>query len=57
MTLYKTLTEKEVLEAVATIVGMSLPEEYIDKNYEINVSFGDDYSVDIYLIDLDNPIN
>ena len=46
---FRVLDEKEVLEAVAMIVGLSLPES--DTDLEINASFTEDgHSVEVYLL-------
>ena len=54
MILYKTLDEKEVLEAVAYLVSMSLPEHIKNTDYEIHATFTDDNCVDVHITQSDN---
>ena len=57
MILYKQLSAKEVLEAVAYVIGQQLPDEVKDSEAEINVSFGEDNCVEVYLINVDDEVS
>ena len=48
------MDEKEVLEAVAYLVSMSLPEHIKNTDYEIHATFTDDNCVDVHITQSDN---
>jgi hypothetical protein len=59
MILHKTLTEEEVLEIVAMVVSQYLPEDIKNSDAEMQLTFKEDNSVEIYLINLpdkDDPV-
>jgi len=59
MILHKTLTEQEVLEIVAMVVSQYLPEDIKNSDAEMNLTFNEDNSVEIYLVNLpdkDDPV-
>lgn len=50
MILYKKFDPKTVLLMLAHVIGESLPEEIKNSDAEINLTFEDDHSVEVYLI-------
>ena len=53
MILYQKIGPEEVLNLIARIVGQTLPDDIKDSEAELNLSFSEDHSVEIYLIDPD----
>lgn len=52
MILHKILSEEEVLEIVAAVVSKYLPEDVLDSDAEIKLTFLADHSVEIYVVNL-----
>jgi len=51
--LYKTLTGEQVLNLLAEILCSALPEDDLDSDAEMTLTFQEDHSVKIYLVNPD----
>ncbi len=50
---YKKIEPEIALRMIAQVLGENLPEEIKKSNAEMSLSFDDDHSVDVYLIEVD----
>jgi hypothetical protein len=50
---YKKIEPEVALRLIAQVLGENLPEEIKSSNAEMTLSFDDDHSVDVYLIEPD----
>jgi hypothetical protein len=57
MILHKKLSADEVLELIATVVGKYLPDNIQGSDAELNLTFNDDHSIEIYLMNLPEDDN